>query len=130
MGGFCCSTLMKVFAILLCLLIALAIAADDVGNTNVKCGAAPTGCSAFTTLELDDWTEVTVNSTTTKCFSASYDTDDSDESYFVLAVRPGGDAVNPTAPTVSSGIQINELVPSWVNSALKSNPAKKTMISI
>jgi len=110
MGGFCCSTLMKVFAILLCLFVALAIC-DDAGNTNVLCTSTQTvdkcGAGPYTAFDLDDWTEVTVSSAAAICFSASYDSDDSEETYFVLAVRPGDDGNNATLPVVTSGVQIN-----------------------
>merc|ERR1711877_24855 len=83
MGGFCCRTLMKVFAILLCLFAALSF-------------------------DLGDWSDaITVNASSNACFTAAYDSDDSDEDYFVLAVRPGDDGVNPTYATVSSSIKVN-----------------------
>merc|ERR1711963_1299111 len=93
MGGFCCSTLMKVFAILLCLLVALCVA-DDMQAT---CAVLDTtGCGSAASIDLGDWTEVTVNATSSLCYTAAYTTDDSDEDYFVIAVRPGGDAAAAT----------------------------------
>merc|ERR1711976_46859 len=60
MGGFCCSTLMKVFAILLCLLVALCVA-DDMQAT---CAVLDTtGCGSAASIDLGDWTEVTANAT-------------------------------------------------------------------
>merc|ERR1711963_958771 len=99
MGGFCCSTLMKVFAILLCLLVALCVA-DDMQAT---CTVFDTvGCGSAASIDLGDWTEVTVNATSSLCYTAAYTTDDSDEDYFVVAVRPGGDAANATLPTLAN----------------------------
>merc|ERR1712173_585182 len=92
--GFCCSTLMKVFAILLCLLVALCVADDMQATCTVL---DTTGCGSAASIDLGDWTEVTVNATSSLCYTAAYTTDDSDEDYFVIAVRPGGDAANTTA---------------------------------
>merc|ERR1712014_149025 len=101
MGGFCCSTLMKVFAILLCLLVALCVA-DDMQAT---CTVVDTVCAgSAASIDLGDWTEVTVNASSSLCYTAAYTTDDSDEDYFVIAVRPGGDAANATLPTLSGSI--------------------------
>jgi len=91
MGGFCCRTFMKVLAILLCLIVALSFA-DDASVTCTFGGNI--ACSNPASLDLEDWTEVTVNGTKTACFQAAFEADDSDEGYFVLAVRPGDDAVN------------------------------------
>merc|ERR1711963_514294 len=97
MGGFCCSTLMKVFAILLCLLVALCVA-DDMQAT---CTVFDTvGCGSAASIDLGDWTEVTVNATSSLCYTAAYTTDDSDEDYFVIAVRPA--ASNGTAPAAKA----------------------------
>merc|ERR1712032_458953 len=101
MGGFCCSTLMKVFAILLCLLVALCVADDMQATCTVL---DTTGCGSAASIDLGDWTEVTVNATSSLCYTAAYTTDDSDEDYFVIAVRPGGDAANATLPTLSGSI--------------------------
>merc|ERR1711963_443336 len=101
MGGFCCSTLMKVFAILLCLLVALCVADDMQATCTVF---DTTGCGSAASIDLGDWTEATVNATSSLCYTAAYTTDDSDEDYFVIAVRPGGDAANATLPTLSGSI--------------------------
>merc|ERR1711976_690865 len=99
MGGFCCSTLMKVFAILLCLLVALCVAYD----MQATCTVFDTvGCGSAASIDLGDWTEVTVNATSSLCYTAAYTTDDSDEDYFVIAVRPGGDAANATLPAAKA----------------------------
>merc|ERR1712125_154450 len=69
MGGFCCSTLMKVFAILLCLLVALCVADDMQATCTVF---DTTGCGSAASIDLGDWTEVTVNATSSLCYTAAY----------------------------------------------------------
>merc|ERR1712107_778601 len=114
MGGFCCSSLMKVLAILLCLLVALSFA-DDSADTSVSCTTAKAdpsvGCTTYGTVDLDDWTAVTLNASAIACYNAVYESDDSEEKYFVLAIRPGDDGANPK-PTKS--------MMRWTSSALPS----------
>merc|ERR1712137_498651 len=110
MGGFCCSSLMKVLAILLCLLVALSFA-DDSADTSVSCTTAKAdpsvGCTTYGTVDLDDWTAVTLNASAIACYNAVYESDDSEEKYFVLAIRPGDDGANPTAAQLYGGIKLN-----------------------
>merc|ERR1712167_466909 len=54
------------------------------------------------------------NKTSNACFTAAYESDDSEENYFVLAVRPGGDGANPTSAKLFSGIKVNS---TWVSAA-------------
>merc|ERR1712232_1422251 len=120
--------LMKVFAILLCLLVALCVADDMQATCTVF---DTTGCGSAASIDLGDWTEVTVNATSSLCHTAAYTTDDSDEDYFVIAVRPGGDAANATLPTLSGSISpaaSNGTAPLPRLFALKSNPPKRMTI--
>merc|ERR1711976_459555 len=107
MGGFCCSTLMKVFAILLCLLVALCVA-DDMQAT---CTVFDTvGCGSAASIDLGDWTEGTVNGTAPAakalCAQVQSAQEDDDMDYACSALAnttAAGSTGNVTLKVVNTG---------------------------
>jgi len=82
---------MKVTALLCLLFVAFAL-----GDTCTP-AATPCNIAGTNTIDLNDWTEVTV-STVTQCWVADFEGDDTDASNtFLLAIRPGDDAAGPTS---------------------------------
>merc|ERR1712146_286915 len=89
------------------------------------------GCGSAASIDLGDWTEVTVNATSSLCYTAAYTTDDSDEDYFVIAVAP--EVMPPTPlcplfPVPSAPPPPTALPPLPRLFALKSNPPKRMTI--